>query len=84
MKRGLINPGTLLINELNKEKNEIALFEAKQRELHVGQRERLAIPQVHHHAQNHVQNVDEDEGEGGDAVPRQLGRLNLEESILYE
>jgi hypothetical protein len=35
-KRGLIEPGTLLINELNEEKREIALFVQQQRELHCG------------------------------------------------
>lgn len=69
VKRGLIDPGALLINELDEldeEKNLIAMFGVKQRELHLGPRERLAVEH------------------GDDAMPRQLGCLNLEEYILYE
>lgn len=82
VKRGLTNPGTLLINELNELETEIASFEAEQRELHMGQRGRLAIPRGRHR----IQQIDEDgdEIEVRAAVPRQFGRLNLEEFILYE
>ena len=82
VKRGLTHPGTLLINELNELENEIVSFEADQRDLHMGQRGRLAIPQE----QRHAQQIDEDrdEIEVRAAVPRQFGRLNLEEFILYE
>ena len=83
VKRGLTNPATLLINELSELENEVSSFEATQRELHMGQRGRLALPQAHPQAQ-----VDEGEGEGeGEievAMPRRIGRLNLEEYILYE
>ena len=85
VKRGLINPGTLLVNELNELEAEIVDFETAQRELHMGQRGRLAIPQGRHQAQ--VEDGDgegEGEGEIEVAMPRQLGRLNLEEYILYE
>ena len=81
VKRGLINPGTLLTNELNELETEIVYFEATQRELHMGQRGRLAIPQGRHQAQVEDGEV---EGEIEVAMPRQLGRLNLEEYILYE
>lgn len=83
VKRGLTHPGTLLINELNELENEIVSFEAEQREVHMGQRGRLAIPQ----GQRHVQQIDDDDGDEIEvraAVPRQFGRLNLEEFILYE
>ena len=49
----------------------------------MGQRGRLAIPQ----GQRHVQQIDDDDGDEIEvraAVPRQFGRLNLEEFILYE
>lgn len=81
MKRGLINPGTLLVNELNELEAEIVSFEDTQRELHMGQRGRLAIPQGRHQAQVEDGEV---EGEIEVAMPRQLGRLDLEEYILYE
>jgi hypothetical protein len=81
VKRGLTNPATLLINELNELETEVSSFEAEQRELHMGQRGRLALPQGRHQAQL-------EEGEGEDeievAMPRRVGRLNLEEYILYE
>lgn len=83
VKRGLTNPGTLLTNELNELKAEIVSFEATQRELHMSQRGRLAIPQGRHQA--HVEDGEgEGEGEIEVAMPRQLGRMNLEEYILYE
>jgi hypothetical protein len=77
VKRDMTDPGTLLVNELKELEIEIASFEATQRELHMGQRGRLAIPQGRHHVQL-------DEGEGEEAVSRQVGRLNLDEFILYE
>jgi hypothetical protein len=81
LKRGLTNPGTLLINELNELETEIASFEAEQRELHMRQRGRLAIPRARHRTQQ----IDNDDGNEIEvATPRQLGRLNLEEFILYE
>ncbi|GAB7327837.1 hypothetical protein MBLNU13_g11630t1 [Cladosporium sp. NU13] len=58
VKRGLTNPSTLLINELNELETEVASFEAEQRESHMGQRGRLALPQGRHQAQL-------DEGEVG-------------------
>jgi len=79
VKRGLTNPATLLINELNELETEVTSFEAEQRELHMGQRGRLALPQGCHQAQ-----VDEGEDEIEVAMPRRVGRLNLEEYILYE
>jgi hypothetical protein len=81
LKRGLTNPSTLLINELNELETQIASFEAEQRELHMGQRGRLAIPQGRHRTQ---QIDDDDRNEIEVAASRQLGRLNLEEYILYE
>jgi hypothetical protein len=79
VKRGLINPSTLLINKLNEIEREITSFEAEQRELLTGQGERRAVSQGRYHAQQ----IDNDD-EGEDAVPRQLGLLNLEEYIHYE
>lgn len=82
VKRGLTNPGTLLINELHDLETEIGNFELEQRELHMGQPGRLAIPQGHRRAQL----IPEDGDEVEVAAPRQpgRGRLNLEEYILYE
>lgn len=81
VKRGLTNPATLLINELNGLETEVTSFEREQRELHMGQRGRLALPQRRHQAQ-----LQEGEGEDeiGDAMPGRVGRLNLEEYVLYE
>jgi hypothetical protein len=76
-KRGLVEPGTLLINELNKEKREIALFVQQQRELHCGPPQALQVQNQGHEAQMN-------EADGEVIVPRQFGRLNLEEYIHYE
>lgn len=74
------DPGTLLVQELDKDskrvRREILSFEAKQRESQLSLQDRLAIEQ----GQN--QQVHEDDGE--QAMPRRLGRLNLEEYIHYE
>lgn len=78
LKRGMIDPGTLLMRKLDNEKRNIALFEQRQRELHCGPRERLQIGQ----GQDREEEMDELDGEG--VVPRQLRRLDLEEYIHYE
>ena len=76
-KRGLINPETLLLTELNEAMREIAIFERQQFELHVGPAHQL-LP-AGQQASADVDDDDDDAAEAENLVPTPLGRLKLQE-----
>jgi hypothetical protein len=85
-KSGQIDPSTLLLLdidkqklELDKQKREILAFGKQQRQVLLGPRQRLAIEEGQEGPEDQL---GEDAAE--DNVPRRLGRLNLQEYILYE